>query len=486
MRLFYGSFQTETNTFAPFPTGLEGFREGGLYRGDGPTGGSPAGLTAAALRARAERDGHSFHQSLQAEAQPSGRVLRHVYEGLRDEMLDRLRADGPFDAVFLFLHGAMAAEGYDDCEGDMIARVRAIVGADVPIGVELDLHCHLTDAMVEQATAIAIIHEYPHTDYVDRAMELYDVCVAAAEARVRPRSATFDCAMVGFYPTTSEPMRSIVTRLKEASRRPGILLAGIAHGFPWADVADVGTRVLVVADGDPSLAAAVAREIGLDMYAQRDALLVRFPGIEEAVATALAQPGLTVLGDTADNPGGGAPGDATFLLRHLVERNVRDAAVGFFCDPQVVRVCREAGIGARFPVRLGGKAGPASGDPIDLPITVRGLADDHAQTGPSGGRRLMGGAAWLMTDDGIDIGVCSRRIQTFAPDAFTQLGIDLTSKRLIAVKSSQHFYTGFSPIADRIIHVATPGAMTMSFATMPYTRRDGAYYPRVADPLAVG
>lgn len=486
MRLFYGSLQTETNTFAPFPTGLASFREGGLFRGNGSSGGSPAGLTARALRDRTEAEGHQFHESLQAEAQPSGRVLRAVYESLRDELLADLAASGPHDAVFLFLHGAMAAEGYDDCEGDIIGRARAIVGPAVPIGVELDLHCHLTEAMIEAATAIAIIKEYPHTDYVARAMELYDICLGAARGEVTPVSAMFDCRMIGFYPTTAAPMRGLVDSLSEIEARPGILSAAIAHGFPWADVADIGTRILVVADGDQALAEATAREIGMRMYAMRDALRVRFPDMAAAVATALASPGLTVLGDTADNPGGGAPGDSTYLLRHMIEAGVENAAIGFFWDPVVVSMCHEAGVGARFPIRLGGKSGPASGEPIDLLATVRGIAGDHAQIGPSGGRREMGDAVWLSIDGGIDIGVCARRIQTFSPDAFTGLGIDLSGKRIVAVKSSHHFHARFAPIADRVIHVATPGAMPMTFATMPYTKRDGDYYPRIDDPLGAG
>jgi microcystin degradation protein MlrC len=485
MRFFFGSLQTETNTFAPFPTGLASFSEGGLFRGNGSSWGSPAGLTARALRDRIEADGHVLHESLQAEAQPSGRVLRAVYESLRDELLADLAASGPFDAVFLFLHGAMAADGYDDCEGDIIARAREILGHGVPIGVELDLHCHLTAAMIEAATVIAIIREYPHTDYVARAMEMYEICLATARGEVQPASAMFDCRMIGFYPTTAAPMRELVDSLAEVVKRPGILTAAIAHGFPWADVADIGTRILVVADNDRALAEATAREIGMRMYAMRDALSVRFPDMAAAVATAMAEPGLTVLGDTADNPGGGAPGDATYLLRHLIEAGVEDAAIGFFWDPVVVSLCHEAEVGACFPIRLGGKSGPASGEPIDLLVTVRGIACDHGQIGPSGGRREMGDAVWLSIDGGIDIGVCSRRIQTFSPDAFSGLGIDLAGKRIVAVKSSHHFYARFAPIADRVIHVATPGAMPMAFATMAYTKRDGDYYPRVQDPLAV-
>lgn len=478
MRIFFGSLQTETNTFAPFPTGLESFEEGGLYRGNGATGTSPSSMTARALKARCESDGHVFHQSLQAEAQPSGRILRAVYERLRDELLADLAGD-TWDAVFLFLHGAMAAEGYDDCEGDMLRRARSIVGPDVPIGVELDLHCHLTAEMATHASAIVIMKEYPHTDYVDRAQELYDILLRSRRGEIRPVSAVVDCRMVGFYPTTSEPMRSIVDGLAVLEQRPGVLSVSIAHGFPWADVADVGTRVLVVANGDRDLAERTAREVASRLWDARDALRVRFPAMEEALDIARGSPGCVVLGDTADNPGGGAPGDATFLLRLMLERGLEDVACGVFWDPMVVSICKEAGTGARFPIRLGGKSGIASGSPLDFVATVRAVIDEHTQTGLSGARRRMGRAVWLALDGNVDVAVCSHRLQTLSPDAFTGLGIDLATKRLVAVKSSHHFYANFAPIAARVIHVATPGAMSMRFESLPYTQRDSTYFPRV-------
>lgn len=477
MRIFFGSLQTETNTFAPFPTGLESFEEGGLFRGNGSAGTSPSSMTARALKARCESDGHLFHQSLQAEAQPSGRVLKAVYERLRDELLTDL-ANGPWDAVFLFLHGAMAAEGYDDCEGDMLRRARAIVGSEVPIGVELDLHCHLTAEMAAHATAIVIMKEYPHTDYVDRAYELYDILVRTRRREIRPVSVLIDCRMVGFYPTTSEPMRSIVDNLRKIEGRPGILSASIAHGFPWADVADVGTRVLVVADEDLQLAEAAAREIASWLDRERDALRVRFPSMDEAIEIASGVDGCVVLGDTADNPGGGAPGDATFLLRHILDRGLRDVACGVFWDPMVVSICKEAGTGARFPIRLGGKCGPASGQPLDVVATVRAVVEDHTQAGLSGARRRMGRTVWLAFENDVDVAVCSYRLQTLSPDAFEGLGIRLSGKRLVVVKSSHHFYANFAPIAARVIHVATPGAMSMQFENLPYTKRDPAYFPR--------
>jgi|HubBroStandDraft_1064217.scaffolds.fasta_scaffold00397_8 microcystin degradation protein MlrC len=485
MRIFVGGIATETNTFAPWSTGLRSFEEGGLFRGDSRTKapGSEVDLLVGLWRDCAAGDGHQLEEGLLAQAQPSGPVLRLVYEGLRDELLDQLRSRGPFDIVLLALHGAMVAHGYDDCEGDIIARVRDIVGRRTSIGVELDPHCHLTPLMTAKADVIIFMKEYPHTDYLERARELYDLCRGQAEGRLRPVIATFDCRMIGFYPTTSGPMAGLVERLREVERRPSILSASIVHGFPWGDVPDTGTKVMVVAEGDLELAAVTAREIGLELYAARDQLLPRFLGVEPGLDEAERSPGCVVVADTADNAGGGAPSDNVELLRALLRRRVRDAAFGCIWDPMAAQICAEAGSGAQFRLRLGGKSGPASGDPLDLDVTVRAVAPDHSQAALGPARVPMGLAVWLEIG-GIDVVVNSIRTQTFAPDAFTGLGIDLGSKRLVAVKSSWHFQARFAPIASRIIPLATSGAIQMNFAEIPYrNRRDLNFFPRVADPL---
>ncbi len=487
MRIFMGGIGTETNTFAPWPTGLRGFEEGGLFRGDSAEKGSDSeiDLIARLWRERADSDGHELVEGLFALAQPSGPTLRAVYEGLRDEIVNALRRDGPFDLVLLYLHGAMIAFDYDDCEGDLISRVRTVVGDQVAIGVELDPHCHLTSLMLEAADAIVLMKEYPHTDYLERASELYAICVGQAQGRLRPIMAAFDCRMVGFYPTTTGPMVALVERLRAVEQRPGVLSASIVHGFPWGDTPEAGTKVLVVADGDAALAAATAREVGLALYAERHALLPRFPDVEAGLDEAERTSGRIVVADTADNAGGGAPSDNVGLLRAMLRRGIQDAAFGSVWDPIAVQTCAEAGIGARFQLRLGGKCGPASGDPLDLTVTVRALRADHGQSGLGSELVQMGASAWIEVD-GIDVVVNSIRTQIFAPDAFTGLGIDLGAKRLIAVKSSWHFQAHFAAIADRIILLATSGALQADFAAIPYRKkRDLDFFPRVADPLAL-
>ncbi len=162
MKVLIAALATETNTFSPIPTGEFGFRETGLFRGDATR--HPPSIISEPLcvwRELAEADGNAVVESLCAAAQPAGRTVASVYHGFREEIIADMRAAMPLDMVLFMLHGAMVAEGEDDCEGDLIARAREVVGPDAPIGVELDLHCHITEKMVRHATAIITFKEYP-------------------------------------------------------------------------------------------------------------------------------------------------------------------------------------------------------------------------------------------------------------------------------------------------------------------------------------
>ena len=485
MRIFVAGLITETNTFAPWPTGRRGFEAGGFFRGDAGTSGSDAetALLARIWRELAARDGHEVVESILAFAQPSGPTIQSVYEAYRDEILSDFERKGPFDIVLLFLHGAMVSTECDDCEGDLIGHIRAIAGPNAAIGAVLDLHCHLTDAMLRNATVIITVKEYPHIDFPERSRELYDLCHRAAKGEIRPVSALFDCRMVGFYPTTAEPMRSLTDRLSEVEKRKGVLSASFAHGFPWGDTPDTGSRVLVVADNDPALAHAVAQEIGLEIYSAREALLPRFRNIETALLAARESNAMAVLADTADNAGGGAPSDNVGLLDAMLRLKTQDAVFGAIWDPITAETCAEAGVGTKLRLRLGGKAGAASGTPLDVVATVKAVRPNFDQGGLSGSRVAMGLTVWIDVE-GIDVVVNSARTQVFCPDAFTGLGIDLSTKRIVVVKSSQHYQAGFGPLTETIIPVATSGAIQMNFAEIDYKKkRDMDFFPRVADPL---
>ncbi|HWJ94247.1 MAG TPA: M81 family metallopeptidase, partial [Telluria sp.] len=232
MRVFTGSLATETNTFAPMPTGLPSFMDRGYF----PAGKHPKELNLfagplAALREGAVERGWTVIEGMVAAAQPSGTVTRQAYEQLRDELLADLKKALPVDMVVLGLHGAMVADGYDDCEGDILQRVRAIVGPKVVVGAELDPHMHLTPLMVQQADVLVSMKEYPHTDVMERARELVNLCEAKAQGRIRPTPALADCQMVVPIHTTREPARSFIDKVQAMEGKDGVLTISVGQGF---------------------------------------------------------------------------------------------------------------------------------------------------------------------------------------------------------------------------------------------------------------
>ncbi len=486
MKIFIAALATETNTFSPLPTGHKAFHEREYHRNDGSR--QPPQLANIPLiewRRLAEADGHAVAESICTMAQPAGTTLRSVYEDLRDTLLADLKAAMPVDVVLLLMHGAMVAHGYDDCEGDTLARVREIVGPKARIGIELDLHCHLTELMRTSANVIITYKEYPHTDIADRARELYPLCLAARRGEVEPVIAYHDCRMISMWRTPAEPMRSFVRRMQALEGKDGILSVSFGHGFPWADVADVGSKIVVVADRDAKKAAALARQLGQEIWRLREETSVPHDSIDQGLDAGMKTKGNrpVVLADVADNAGGGAPSDNTTILRRLIDRGLRNVATGCYWDPVAVQICHEAGLGATFDLRIGGKCGVASGNPVDLKVTVKGLAAPYSQASLSGGRSNMGASAYVEAD-GLHLILMSIRQQTFSPDAFTGLGCNLDDKRIVVVKSTQHFYAAFAPIAGQVRYVAAPGAIAPEYDKIPYTKLTAPYWPKVADPFA--
>lgn len=489
-RIYTACLGTETNSFSPIPTGIDLFRRTMLVR-DGQHGDRPNvfGLPLILWRDRARALGWEVSEGLAAFATPAGTTTRAAYEALRDEILAGLRAALPVDAVLLNLHGAMIADGYPDAEGDLLARVRELVGPGVFVGAELDLHCHLTERKVSAVDAMVIYKEYPHVDVTERAEELFRIAADTLAGRVRPVMALHDCRIVGIFPTTREPVSGFVRRMQSLEGRDGILSVSLGHGFPWGDTPEVGMRVLVVADADRGRADALARRLGEELWALRADLAPPFAGVDAALERLRAHRGTRplVLADTADNPGIGAAGDSTFVLRRLLEERLGGVAIAPFWDPQAALSALEAGPGARLALRIGGKLGPASGDPVDALVTVMGVAHDAWQRFGQADTPL-GNVAWLRIGehdrDAVDIVVNDHRTQGFSPECFTAAGLDIARCRGLVVKSTQHFHAGFLPVAADIVYVSAPGTGSMDMRALPYRQVSRPLWPRVDDPHA--
>ncbi len=480
MRIFAASLGTETNTFAPIPTDRRAFMAAYYPPGQHPETPTLCSAPIIAARLAAAREGHTLIEGTATWAEPAGMVGQVTYEGLRNEILEQVRAAMPVDVILLGLHGAMVAHGYDDCEGDLIRHARAIAPGAI-IGVELDLHAHLSDVMVENADLIVAFKEFPHTDFLARAEELTTLCLRAAKGEISPASAAFDCRMIGGYMTSREPGRSFVDRIQAMEGRNGILSISVIHGFQAADVYDVGTKILVYADGDRAVAAGLAERLGRELISWGDAGMPVHLKTAEAVAAALRNPaGPVVLADRWDNPGGGVAGDSTFLIAELLKFPDILSAVGGLWDPVAVDFCIAAGPGAEMPLRFGGKAAATSGQPIDAIVRVRAVTNDLVI--PFQQSTVSLGAAACVTIGNLDVVLVSGRAQTFHPAVFTNLGVDLAGRKIVVVKSSNHFYAAFAPIAAEIIYVDCGGPYPPDPARIAYTKIRRPIAPLDANP----
>lgn len=490
--IFTACLGTETNSFSPIPTGTGLFERTMFVRGGDH--GKRVGLFGLPLidwRNRAAEKGWRVSEGLAAFATPAGDTTKSAYEALRDEILADLKKAMPVDAVLLNLHGAMVADGYVDAEGDLLASVRDLIGPEIPLLAELDLHGHMTQAKFDAADVLVYFKEYPHIDARERAAEVFDLAEQMLENDLKPTMAMHDCKMMGIYPTTREPMISFVARMQALEKTPGVLSVSMIHGFPWSDTPELGTRMLVVTDNDQAKADSLAAELGDWVWQNRNEVLAPFVPLEDAIQTveSAGKAGKPyVLADTADNTGIGAAGDSTFVVKHLIERGATGYAISPCWDPVATELAFDAGMGARLTMRIGGKLGQASGDPLDLSVTVMGLVEDATQ--PFGGSAApLGNMAWLRvaddpTDDdsAIDIIVNDKRVQAFDPKCFSAVGFDPSKAKALVVKSTQHFYAGFAPIAHEVIYMATPGSGSMDYANLPHTKVTAPLWPRVDNP----
>lgn len=426
--------------------------------------------------------GWTLIEGTAAWADPAGLVNRQTYEGLRDEILDQLRAALPVNAVVLGLHGAMVADGYLDPEGDFLTRIREIIGPDVLLCAELDPHSHLTEKRVAAADFFVVFKEFPHTDFVDRARDLWRIAVDTLEGRVKPAMSVFDCRMIDVFPTSREPMRSFVDKLMQIEATDAdVLSLSVIHGFMAGDVPEMGTKIIAVTNQAADKGAELARTLGLELFSKRGTFMMPQIDEKQAVTQALATPqGPVVIADMWDNPGGGTAGDATVVLAELLERGVQNAAVGMIWDPIAVQICMAAGEGAEIPLRFGAKSAPGTGNPIDGLVTVTKLVP-NAEMRFGDSIAPFGDAACIRLQ-GIDIILSSVRVQSYDPSLFTALGVDPIAKHILVVKSTNHFYAAFSKIASDILYCSAGSPYPNNPATNLYRRVRRDIWPIAPNP----
>jgi microcystin degradation protein MlrC len=481
-RIAVGGFLHETNTFAPTKATYADFVHGGgwpamAHGTDVIKTMRNINVGLAGFIETAETHGWELVPTISCGASPCAHVTRDAFERIAQEMVDGVRAAGPLDAVYLDLHGAMVTEHFDDGEGEILARIRKVIGKQLPLVVSLDLHANVTPEMVEHADALIAYRTYPHVDMADTGR-----AAARHLALLLQSKRTFAKAFrqlpflipISWQCTNDEPCKSIYAELA-AIESDAVPTLSFAPGFPAADFPDCGASVFAYgatqADADVAADKVAALVIGHENDFD-GRIYTPDEGIRYAMDLARHASRPVVIADTQDNPGAGGDSDTTGMLRALVRNNPSKAAIGVIHDPASATLAHQAGEGATITLALGGKSGIPGDAPYEETFVVEKLSDGKfVASGPYyGGRDMdMGPSACLRIGD-VRVVVGSYKAQLADQAMYRFVGIEPTKQSILVNKSSVHFRADFEPIAEKLLICAAPGAMPADSATLPWTR----------------
>ena len=480
-RIAVGAFLHETNTFAPTKATYDDFVHGGGW----PSMARGAevlkvmrkiNVGLAGFVEAAEASGWELKPTIAAAAVPSAHVTNDAFERVMKEMVDGIAAAGPIDAVYLDLHGAMVSEHYDDGEGEILARVRKVIGKDLPLVVSLDLHANVSPEMMEHADALIAYRTYPHVDMADtgRACAKHLALLLKAKQRFAKAFRQLPFLIpISWQCTNDQPTKGIYEKLA-ALESDAVPTLSFAPGFPAADFRDCGPSVFAYGRTQADADAAADRVVALVESHEDDfdgRIYSPDDGVRLAMELAKTARKPIIIADTQDNPGAGGDSDTTGMLRALV-RNKASAATGVIYDPQSARAAHAAGVGATVTLDLGGKSGISGDAPYKESFIVEKLSDGKfVASGPYyGGRDMdMGPSACLRIGD-IRVVVGSYKAQLADQSMYRYVGIEPTEQKILVNKSSVHFRADFEPIAEKLLICAAPGAMPADTATLPWTR----------------
>jgi len=485
LRFAFGMFVQESNTFCPETSPLERFQHGTLALGEAITPmARRSGWYIGGIARAAEKLGIQLYPTVAAAASPYGVVERSAYEYITGQLYDRLESAGKLDGIVFSFHGAMVSETTMDPEGEIISRMRSIVGPHVPITCTFDFHCKVSQRMIENADAFFYNNENPHVDSFDRGIEATEVCFRIARGELAPVMVVKKPGMlpptVKVRPPASGPLVDIFKRAFEMERDPRVVNINIGPGFPWCDVPDAGTNVVLVVHRDRQLAEDLAGELAERLWRVRHEFIPSLVPYQEAVGRAIrAEHGPVVLVDVADNPGGGTTQDSNWILRELYSQNVRDAAVAVIHQPEVVRRCIDAGVGTDVVLDLGCPH-RTIGEPIHMAARVKTISDGvYSRSSPPGedGYGNLGRAA-VIEKDGIEIVVTERTHPTNFPEIFHRHGIDPAKKKVLVIKTLQIYSEPyFRSVARQFIDVDAPGQASPNLKHFAWKNIPRPMYP---------
>jgi microcystin degradation protein MlrC len=481
-RIAVGGFLHETNTFAPTRATYADFVHGGGW--PSMTKGADVlevmrniNVGLAGFVTEAEAQGWELVPTIFAAASPCAHVTRDAYERIAAVIVDGIRNAPPLDAVYLDLHGAMVSEHLDDGEGEILARVRRVIGNDMPLVASLDLHANVTPQMVEQADALIAYRTYPHVDMADtgRAAARHLSLLLATGRRLAKAFRPLPFLIpISWQCTNDQPARGIYERLA-ALESEAVPTLSFCPGFPAADFFHCGPSVVAYGRSQADAESAADRLAALIESHEGDfdgRIYTPDEGVQIATELARTARKPVVIADTQDNPGAGGDSDTTGMLRALVRNRATRAAIGVIYDPVSAKAAHAAGIGATIRIALGGKSGIKGDAPYEETFVVEHLSDGKfVAAGPYyGGRDMdMGPSACLRIGD-VRVVVSSHKAQLADRSMFRYVGIEPTEQAILVNKSSVHFRADFEPIAERLLICAAPGAMPADTAGLPWTK----------------
>ncbi|WP_118133439.1 M81 family metallopeptidase [Oceanicella sp. SM1341] len=476
-RIAVGGFLHETNTFGPSKATYEDFASGGgsgrMVEGEAILG-RARGMNAAIAGAieAGEARGWDMIPTLWCATSPSAHVTEDAFERISARMLELIEAALPLDGIFLDLHGAMVTEHLDDGEGELLRRLREIVGPDMPVVVALDLHANVTPLMVETADVLESYRTYPHVDMAETGRRGAAALATMIGTGSRPGKAFLEAPFltaIAWQCTDMEPAKGLYAKMEELARDQ--LTMSFNMGFPAADFPGCGMTVLAYGAGADTAAREMMKAVEAAEAAFAGRVYTPEEGIAEARRLAAGASRPVILSDTQDNPGAGADSDTTGMLRALIAEGGR-AAIGNLYDPESARAAHAAGLGATVRLSLGAKSAIPGDAPLEAEFVVEALTDGaFLAKGPYylGRMMNMGPSACLRIGD-VRIALTSAKAQMADREMFRTLGIIPEEEPLLVVKSSVHFRADFAPIAEEILVCAAPGPMAVDPALLPWTR----------------
>ena len=481
-RIAVGGFLHETNTFAPTKATYDDFVHGGGW----PSMALGAdvlkvmrdiNVALAGFVEAAEVRGWELVSTISAAASPSAHVTKDAYERIAKVMVEGIAAAGPLDAVYLDLHGAMVAEHLDDGEGEILKRVRAVIGKDLPLAVSLDLHANVTPEMVEHADALIAYRTYPHVDMADTGRAAANHLALLLNTKQRFAKAFRQLPFlipISWQCTNDQPTKSIYQKLA-ALTSEAVPTLSFAPGFPAADFPHCGPSVFAYGRTQADADAAADKLAALIESHENDfdgRIYTPDEGVRHAMELAKHASKPIVIADTQDNPGAGGDSDTTGMLRALVRNKATRAAIGVIHDPASAKAAHAAGIGAPVTLALGGKSGIPGDAPYQETFIVEELSDGQfVAPGPYyGGRDMDMGPSAALRIGGIRVVVSSHKAQLADQSMYRNVGIEPTEQSILVNKSSVHFRADFEPIAEKLLICAAPGAMPADTAALPWTR----------------